>query len=268
MIRTVRLSAAVLLAAVLIVGACGKKKPVVPPAAPTPPPAAEKTTPAPPPPPTPAPPAPAAPVLTEDEIFEKMTLDELNKKGVLGDVFFAYDSIEINSDGRATLQKNLEFLKRRASTKVMVEGHADSRGTNEYNLALGDRRATAVRSIGELGLDGSRVTVVARGRAAAVRRQNESCWQKNRRERSSSPRNRRESQATEKHRKHRFILCSSVFFCGLLHSSVACLQQPTTVIPPQCARPRPRIRRGHDRPSGDDEAGARIDRPRGLIVRS
>ena len=60
---------------------------------------------------------------------------------MLKPVFFAYDSIVLTDEARGILQKNVEYLKRRPSTKVMVEGHADSRGTNEYNLALTERRA-------------------------------------------------------------------------------------------------------------------------------
>jgi len=167
----------------LAVGACGKKKPEAP--APPPPPPAEKpepTTPKPPPPPPPAPtPAPRTP--TEDEIFAGMSLDDLNKKGLLTDVFFALDSTELTAESRASLQKNMDFLKRRGSTKIMVEGHADSRGTNEYNLALAERRAGAVRDyLVSLGLPADRVTIVSKGEEAPFcTEESESCWQQNRR---------------------------------------------------------------------------------------
>src|SRR5690348_14226385 len=91
---------AALLFMALTASACGKKPPAVapaPPPAPAPAPAPEPTKPAPPPPPAPAtPPAPRTP--TEDEIFEKMTLDELNKQNVLGDVFFALDSVDLSQE--------------------------------------------------------------------------------------------------------------------------------------------------------------------------
>jgi outer membrane protein OmpA-like peptidoglycan-associated protein len=133
MIRSFRgYATAAVLCMALTAGGCGKKKvdtPAPPPApAPAPPPAAEPTKPAPPPAPTPAPPPPRA--LTEDEIFEKATVEELNKQGVLSDAFFAVDSVELNQESRSAIQKNGEYLKRRASTKILVEGHADSRGTN------------------------------------------------------------------------------------------------------------------------------------------
>ena len=183
--RSVRVCAtAASLTAALAVGACGKKEvkpPEPPPAAakPEPPPA---TKPAPPPAPTPAPP-PAPRTPTEDELFAAMSLDELNKKGVLGDVFFALDSTELSAEARAAIQKNIDYMKRWTSTKIMVEGHADSRGTNEYNLALAERRAAAVRDyLVSLGLGADRVTIVSKGEEAPFcTDESESCWQQNRR---------------------------------------------------------------------------------------
>jgi len=168
----------------LTAGACGKKPPAapVPPPAPPPAPAPEPTKPTPPPPPPPAaPPAPKTP--TEDELFKSMSLDELNKKGVLGDTFFALDSTELTQESRGAVQKNSDYMKRWISTKVLVEGHADSRGTNEYNLALAERRAAAVRDyLVSLGIAADRVTVVSKGEEAPFcTEENETCWQQNRR---------------------------------------------------------------------------------------
>lgn len=181
MIRSLRYGAALLVIAGMTTAACGKKEPEV---APAPPPPEEKpTTPAPPPPPPPPPPAPPAPkVPTEDELFEKMTNDEVAKK-YLTDVFFAFDSIEINDEARAALQKNVEFLKKRPSVQVLIEGHADARGTNEYNLALGERRADAVRDyMVSLGIPDNRVSVVSKGEETPFcQDETESCWQQNRR---------------------------------------------------------------------------------------
>jgi peptidoglycan-associated lipoprotein len=112
-----------------------------------------------------------------------MTLDELNAKGVLADAFFAFDSVELDPQARAALQKNTEYLKRWASTKVVVEGHADSRGTSEYNLALGERRAATARDyVVSLGIPLERVTIVSKGKEQPVcREETEACWSKNRR---------------------------------------------------------------------------------------
>jgi len=179
--RSLSLGAVTVLSIAFMAGACGNKKPNV---APTPPvaPAPPDTTPKPPPPPPPPPPdPPKAP--TEEEIFAKMTLGELNDKGLLGDVLFGYDSTELTVEGRGTVQKNADYLKRWASTKVMVEGHADSRGTNEYNLALGEKRADVTRDyLVSLGIPNDRVTIVSKGEEQpSCSEEAESCWQRNRR---------------------------------------------------------------------------------------
>jgi len=98
-------------------------------------------------------------------------------------VFFGYDSTDLTDESRAGLQKNIDWMKRWTSTKVMVEGHADSRGTNEYNLALGERRADAVRDyLVGLGLTADRITIVSKGEEQPFcSDENEACWQQNRR---------------------------------------------------------------------------------------
>ncbi|MGH9310700.1 MAG: OmpA family protein, partial [Vicinamibacterales bacterium] len=107
----------------------------------------------------------------------------LNKKGVLTDVFFALDSTELTQESRSSIQKNVDYLKKWTSTKVMVEGHADSRGTNEYNLALAERRAGVVRDyLVSLGIPADRVTIVSKGEETPFcTEETESCWQQNRR---------------------------------------------------------------------------------------
>jgi peptidoglycan-associated lipoprotein len=181
--RRLRLCATVLLVTALSAGACAKKKPTPPPPAPAPAAPAPATTPPPPPPPPPAPPAPATPPPTEDEVFRNKTLDQLNAEKPLADAFFSYDSTELTAQARGDLQKNVDWMKRWPSTRVMVEGHADSRGTNEYNLALGERRATAVRDyMVSLGVPVERVTIVSKGEEQPFCSEDtESCWQQNRR---------------------------------------------------------------------------------------
>lgn len=183
MISSVRTGAVALLVCALAASACGKKPPAVTPAPPPPPPPAA-TTPPTPPPPTP-PPAPTPTVEkppTEDELFAKATPEELTKSGVLKPVFFAYDSTMLSDEARGILQKNVEYLKRRPSTKVMVEGHADSRGTNEYNLALTGRRASVVKDyLVSLGIGGDRVSAVGKGEEQPFcKEETEACWQQNR----------------------------------------------------------------------------------------
>jgi peptidoglycan-associated lipoprotein len=182
--RGVRVFAAIALTAVVGVSACGKKKPAPAPAPPPPAPAAQPTTtPAPPPPPPPAPRETPPAALTEDEIFAKATLEELNAKKPLADAFFDLDSQHIRDDAKPILQKDADWMKRWPTTKVMVEGHADSRGTGEYNLALGERRAAAVRNyLVNLGIGADRITVVSKGKEAPFcAEENEACWAQNRR---------------------------------------------------------------------------------------
>ena len=184
MMRSFRMFTAIVVVSTLMATtACGKKKVVTPAPAPAPPPAPPATTPPPPPPPAPPPPPSPPPAPTEEELFARMTLDELNAKGVLSDAFFAFDSVELGPEARAVLQKNAEYLKRWGSTKVVIEGHADSRGTSEYNLALGERRAGTARDyLVSLGIPLERVTIVSKGKEQPVCREEvEGCWAKNRR---------------------------------------------------------------------------------------
>jgi peptidoglycan-associated lipoprotein len=180
--RTVHFHAAIVLVAAIGLSACGRRQPDLPPPAPPPaePPATRPADP-PPPPPPPAPPPERA--LTEDEIFERMTLEELNEKMPLTPVFFAFDSTVIDDKGRGALQTNAEFLKRRPSTRILIEGHADNRGTNEYNLALGERRAQAVRDyLVGLGIAADRIQMVTKGEEQPFCHEDtEACWQQNRR---------------------------------------------------------------------------------------
>jgi peptidoglycan-associated lipoprotein len=163
--------------------ACGPKKPAAaPPPAPAPA-AADPTPAAPPPPPKPPSPPPPPKTLTDEEIFARKSLDELNNERPLDNVFFDYDSADLSEAARATLEKNSSWMKRWTSTRVTVEGHADARGTNEYNLALGERRASAVRDyLSGLGVAGDRVAIVSKGEEQPVcAEEAESCWSRNRR---------------------------------------------------------------------------------------
>jgi len=183
MIRRFEVCATVVLIAALSGVACHHPKPTAPNPAPPPaatPPATKPDAPPPPPPaPTPAP----APAPSEEEIFKNKTLEQLNAEKPLGDVFFGLDSTELTAEARGALQKDVDWMKKWASTKVMVEGHADSRGTNEYNLALGGRRADVVRSyLVSLGVPVDRITIVSKGEEQPFcNEETEACWQQNRR---------------------------------------------------------------------------------------
>lgn len=161
--------------------ACSKKAPV--PTPPPPPPAAPAAPPAPPPPPPPPAAAPAPKALSEEELFAQKSLDQLNKERPLADVFFELDQSTIRDDGRASLSANATWLKRWSGTRINIEGHCDERGTAEYNLGLGERRANAVKAyLVELGVPADRITIVSKGKESPFcTESNESCWQQNRR---------------------------------------------------------------------------------------
>ena len=147
--------------------------------------------------PTPEPARPAAPaepparetVPPEPFPTEKPTVrDELtakayNDQGVLSTVYFAFDSSELSSSAVATLRTNAEWLEAHATFSVVVSGHCDERGTIEYNLALGERRASSVRDyLTSLGVQRNRVRIVTYGEERpASPGHSEAAWSQNRR---------------------------------------------------------------------------------------
>jgi len=110
-------------------------------------------------------------------------VEQLNSERLLGDVFFDLDESTVRDDARGILSKNADYLKRWNTTRINVEGHCDERGTAEYNLGLGERRANAVKTyLVGLGIAADRVTIVSKGKEApACSERNEACWQQNRR---------------------------------------------------------------------------------------
>jgi peptidoglycan-associated lipoprotein len=122
-----------------------------------------------------APPPPVEPPKgpSDDELF----LREVR------DAYFDYDKADIRPDARAALSKTADFLKNYPRFKVTIEGHCDERGSTEYNLGLGDRRANAVKQyIVSLGVSADRVSTVSFGKEKPFcRESNEACWQQNRR---------------------------------------------------------------------------------------
>jgi peptidoglycan-associated lipoprotein len=181
--RCVWLTTIVLLVT-LTAAACAKKLPPPPPPPPAPPAAPAPPPPPPPPPPAAPAPAPAPPrALSEEEIFSRKSLDELNKEMPLADVSFDYDMSSIRDDQRAILQKNADFMRRWTTVRVTLEGHADARGTNEYNLALGERRGNAVKDyLTGLGIAAERMVVISKGEESPLcTEETEGCFARNRR---------------------------------------------------------------------------------------
>jgi peptidoglycan-associated lipoprotein len=122
-----------------------------------------------------APPPPPAPAPQVD-------LNELFLKEVR-DAYFDFNKSDIRPDAREALSKTAEFLKNYPQIKVTIEGHCDERGSTEYNLALGDRRANATKQyLVSLGISADRMTTVSFGKEKPFcMESNEACWQQNRR---------------------------------------------------------------------------------------
>jgi peptidoglycan-associated lipoprotein len=116
-------------------------------------------------------------------LFARKSLEDLNREMPLGDAFFDLDKSDIRADAQSALQKDSDWLKKWTSTRINVEGHCDERGSAAYNLALGSRRAQAVKDyLVNLGVAASRIDIVSKGKEAPVcTEHNESCWQMNRR---------------------------------------------------------------------------------------
>jgi peptidoglycan-associated lipoprotein len=105
----------------------------------------------------------------------------------VGDVYFDYDKSDVREDARAVLTRNADALKRifadMPDAVVVIEGHCDERGSAEYNLGLGDRRANAAKEfLAQLGISGDKLKVISYGKERPqCSEQNEDCYQKNRR---------------------------------------------------------------------------------------
>ncbi len=168
------------LIAVVLLSGCGKKPPEIP--APTPP------APAPMEPTTVVEPPPAPPVVDDGTPdWETDELAELNEyaraNGLLGDVYFEYDKSDLSDEATDRLASNAAFMREHANLTITVEGHCDERGTNAYNLALGDRRANSASGyVASLGIAGGRMTGVSYGEERPqCMGSDESCWSRNRR---------------------------------------------------------------------------------------
>jgi peptidoglycan-associated lipoprotein len=105
--------------------------------------------------------------------------------GPLKEIYFEFDSYDLNPDARATLKVDTEWLKGNPSSRVEIEGHCDERGTGEYNLALGAKRAQAAKEyLQSLGIAPQRLSTISYGKELpGCRERTEECYQKNRRDR-------------------------------------------------------------------------------------
>ena len=167
----------------VLVGACGKKPAAVPRISPPPPPPPADAT-KPPAPPTPvAEPRPVPPEPVAEDPIASRDIGDINKNSPFQPVFFALDSSDVDGPAQQALNANAEIMKKYPSWVVTVEGHADERGTAEYNLALGERRALSARTyLVSLGISGDRLRTVSYGKEFPFDPgHDEAAWAKNRR---------------------------------------------------------------------------------------
>jgi peptidoglycan-associated lipoprotein len=127
---------------------------------------------------------------TGESTTGQSSLDELQKgkqstPGPLKDVYFSFDRYDLEGEARETLKVNADWLKRNPAARIEIEGHCDERGTNEYNLALGAKRAQAAKDyLITLGIATERLSTISYGEEIPVcKESNESCWRQNRRAR-------------------------------------------------------------------------------------
>ena len=126
--------------------------------------------------PPPPPPPPAAPQITDDQLFDQ------NVK----DAYFDYDKADIRADAQTVLTSDADFLKQHQSIKFTIEGKCDDRGSEEYNLALGDKRATAAKNfLVNAGVSADSISTISYGKSRPVTGcdqsgKTEDCWQQNR----------------------------------------------------------------------------------------
>jgi peptidoglycan-associated lipoprotein len=124
---------------------------------------------------TQAPPPPPAPTPTvgDEDLFNQN----------IKDVYFDYDKSDIRSDQMSSVQSNAQFLAQHPNINITIEGHCDERGSTDYNLALGDQRASAVKNaLATFGINAGRVKTISYGKEKPFcTESNEACWQQNRR---------------------------------------------------------------------------------------
>jgi len=121
----------------------------------------------------PPPPPPPQPSMSDEQLFAQN----------IKDVYFDYDKSDVRADQQASVQADVTFLQQHPNISFTIEGHCDERGSTEYNLALGDNRASAVKNaIAAAGISADRVKTVSYGKEKPFcTEHNEQCWQQNRR---------------------------------------------------------------------------------------
>jgi len=106
------------------------------------------------------------PVLSEEEIFQQKTIEDLNKDQILKKINFDFDKYQIREDMKPILQDDANWMLKYPSVNVLIEGHCDERGTIEYNIALGEKRAEAAKNyLASLGVNAANIKIVSYGKS-------------------------------------------------------------------------------------------------------
>ncbi len=123
--------------------------------------------------PPPPPPPPPTPAVSEEDLFNQN----------IKDIYFDFDKSDIRADQQGSIQADVEFLTQHANINFTIEGHCDERGSIEYNIALGDRRAKSAKdALSAAGVSASRINTISYGKERPFcTESNEACWQQNRR---------------------------------------------------------------------------------------
>jgi peptidoglycan-associated lipoprotein len=129
------------------------------------------------------PPPPQKPALTEEELFLAKSLDQINEEKPLGMIHFDYDKYAIRDDAKPVLETNAAWMRKFRSAKILIEGHCDERGTEDYNLALGEKRARSTYDyLVSLGVSADRMKTLSFGKSQPIDLgHDEAAWQRNRR---------------------------------------------------------------------------------------
>jgi peptidoglycan-associated lipoprotein len=106
------------------------------------------------------------PVLSEEEIFQQKTIEDLNKDGILKKINFDFDKYQVREDMKSILQANANWILKFSTVQILIEGHCDERGTIEYNIALGEKRAEAAKNyLASLGVNAAKIKIVSYGKS-------------------------------------------------------------------------------------------------------
>jgi len=121
----------------------------------------------------PPPPPPPTPTVSDEDLFSQN----------IKDVYFDYDKSDIRADQQSSVQADVQFLSQHGNINILIEGHCDERGSTDYNIALGDQRASAVKNaLTAAGINASRIKTISYGKEKPFcTESNEACWQQNRR---------------------------------------------------------------------------------------